>query len=92
MTITHDALDLTVQGHPPSSGHGTSLEMGLHCTSNGHQLRPAITCLLHDPHWYWRLVATEACMVGASGRYTSYRNAFIFILHMLMRDVRPVLV
>ena len=36
------------------------------------------SCSLQDPYCCWHLVAIEACTVGASGRYASYWNAFLF--------------
>ena len=61
-------------------------EMGPHCTGprspatdiwcGNHHWRPVQTCSLH-----WHMVkAIEAHIVGASGRYASYRNAFLFKL------------
>ena len=58
VTITHDALNLTVQ--PPTSNMGTPLLE----TSGDHHWRIVKTCSLEDPHQYWHLVATEACTVG----------------------------
>ena len=83
MSICHSVhhgdylLDLTVQGPPPvhgtslygdPSGHGTSLYKNpLLVTSVGHHWRPVETSSL--TRWY--LVAIEASMVGANGRYAS---------------------
>ena len=47
-------------------------------TSWGHHWRPVQTCSLQDPPWCIHLMAVEADTVSASGRYTSYWNAFLF--------------
>ena len=79
VTITFDALDLTVQA--PRSPHG--LGISLVVTSDGHYWRPVQTCSLHDPtpfllHRCRHLAAIKAHTVCASGRYASYWNAFLF--------------
>ena len=54
-------------------------------TSGSHHWKPVQICSLDltvqfPAHWYWQLVATEACRL-ASAWYTSYWNAFLFKLH-----------
>ena len=72
VTITHDALDLTVQGPQP---HPQLV------TSGGHYWRHIETCSFEDPLpwsdiWLWLLKHT--CMIGRSGQCTFYWNAFLF--------------
>ena len=56
MTISHDALDLTIQGPPADMGHGIPLAHPLVVTSRGHQLRTVQTCSLdltvQIHYWY----------------------------------------
>ena len=71
VTITHDTLDLTVQG--PSTLPPLDMETPL-APAPPHTSdiwwRPLETCSnlssLYNPlpHWYWHLVETEACNVG----------------------------
>ena len=71
--------DLTVPSPPP--GYGSSkYRDALLVASGGHHSRSVQTCSLQDPPPYWYVVAIEAHTVGASGRYTSYWNAFLFII------------
>ena len=51
---------------PPNFRHGIPRPLTpLLVTSGSHHWRPAQTCSLEDPpYWYWQLVAIEACMVG----------------------------
>ena len=71
VTITHDALDLNIQGPPspaPPLCTGTFFAPApalLLVTSGGEDQRPIQTCSLEDPPGAdIRWLATEACMVG----------------------------
>ena len=66
--ITHDSLDLTVQGPLQTWTWGTPLGPSpgqLLATSGGHHWRSVQTCSLDlPPSQYWHLVVTGACTVG----------------------------
>ena len=79
MTITYDALDLTVQGRlqpnpPPPRPEDSPLLL----TSGGHYWRPVQTCHFRTPNWCWHLVVVEGVNVSASRQYASYWNTFLF--------------
>ena len=82
MTITHDALDLTIQSPPRApSRHGTSLYRDPLLVASGdlfklaHFRSPPPRCLY--------LVAIEVCMAGASRWYASHWNAFLLLIETL---------
>ena len=89
VTITRDALDLTIQS---LLGHGT-LPTGtapphLLVTSGGHHWRPVQTCSLQDQnsHWCCHLVAIESCKIGESKHYvsiTSFSGGRVSIVIMM---------
>ena len=70
MTITIDALDLTVQA--PRHPHG--LGISLVVTSGGHYWRPVQTCSLHDP----------PPSVPTSGSYSSTYGLHKRAVHVLL--------
>ena len=64
----------------PPCGHGTSLYRNPHTllvTSGGNQWRSVQTVHFRTPPVDIYLVAIEVCLVGASGQYASYWNAFL---------------
>ena len=80
MTITNDALDLTVQGpSPPDMGPSGLL---LLVTSGVHHWKPVQTCSL-DFNVQGPTGADTWCTPKyirlASGRYTPYWNSFLFL-------------
>ena len=85
MTITHDALDLTVErsqdirpsemGPPHPPGHHTCDPLLV--TSGGHRWRSVQTCSFEDyPHSPFLASGGR----NSSGRYASYWNTFLLTL------------
>ena len=89
MTITHDALDLTVQLPPPQPcpldiRHGTPAR-ALLVTSSGPHWRPVQACSLGDfppPKTSTDIWWPTKHIWLASRRYTSYCNAFLFVFNL----------
>ena len=93
VTITHEALNLTVQG--PLLQHETWTPglspFHLLVTSDSNYWRPGQTCSLENPPTLPVLTSggmlTEVHTVG-SGQYASYWNAFLFTLSSRDEDER----
>ena len=90
MTVTLDALDLTIQsflspcwttdlGPWPGPAHRHQTQLPLLLTSGGHHWRPIQTCSFDDPCgidiWWWPMKHVRF----ASGRYAFYWNAFLIV-------------
>ena len=88
VTITYDALDITVQCPAPSPGrfgHQTwdpPAPVPLLVTSVDHHWRPVLTCSFEDPHEQRLVVTTEAHAVSTGRQNASYWNAFFFKLEI----------
>ena len=83
MTITHDALDFTIQGPQ---------DVGPHCAETPPGYGNSLYRIPHPPKDMLKHVDYEARMVG-KGRFAAYRNAYYFcdISEILLQIVVVVL-